>query len=137
MASDKKVTANRKNAKASTGPRSGAGKRRSSRNAVQHGLAVTIESDPGWQDGVEILAKVFCSTMGDPRDPVRCLEASRAAIDLLRIRQIRSNILRKLSANRGADDYYSDLNGVLAKLDRYERRAISRRKRAFSFADAR
>jgi hypothetical protein len=136
MATDNKVIANRKNAKASSGPRSSAGKRRSSRNAVRHGLAVAVESDPAWHDGVEILARILCLTLDDQRDPERCREAARAAIDLLRIRQIRTNILNKLRAKRGADDYHSDLNSVLAKLDRYERRTISRRKRALKFVDA-
>src|SRR5262249_6491735 len=38
MATEKQVAANRQNAKNSTGPRTEAGKRRSRRNAVRHGL---------------------------------------------------------------------------------------------------
>src|SRR5262245_18861999 len=38
MASEKQVAANRQNAKNSTGPRTEAGKRRSRRNALRHGL---------------------------------------------------------------------------------------------------
>ena len=38
MATDKQIAANRLNAKNSTGPRSDAGKRRSRRNAIRHGL---------------------------------------------------------------------------------------------------
>jgi hypothetical protein len=136
MASDNKVIANRKNAKASSGPRSTAGKRRSSRNAFRHGLAVAVESDPAWRDGVEVLTKMLCLTKDSQHNPGRCREAARAAIDLQRIRQIRTRVLNKLRGNRGAAEYHSDLNRVLAKLDRYERRAFSRRKRAFQSVDA-
>jgi len=38
MATEKQVAANRQNAKSSTGPRTEAGKRRSRRNAIRHGL---------------------------------------------------------------------------------------------------
>ena len=38
MATDKQIAANRLNAKNSTGPRTDAGKRRSRRNAIRHGL---------------------------------------------------------------------------------------------------
>lgn len=41
MTSPRKVAANRRNAKKSTGPRSAAGKRRSSGNARRHGLSAT------------------------------------------------------------------------------------------------
>ena len=136
MASDNRVIANRKNAKASSGPRSHAGKRRSSRNAVRHGLAVAIESDPAWHAGIEILTKILCLTKGNQPDHEHCREAARAVINLQRIRQVRTAIINKLRANRGAVDFHSDLNGVLAKLDRYERRASSRRKRAFKLVDS-
>jgi hypothetical protein len=49
MASDKQIAANRLNAQNSTGPRTGAGKHRSRRNAFRHGLAaesvVTVLED--------------------------------------------------------------------------------------------
>ena len=136
MASDNKVIANRKNAKASSGPRSHAGKRRSSRNAVRHGLAAAVESDPAWLDGIEILTKIICLTKGGQRDPEDCREAARAVIDLQRIRQIRTAVRNKLRANRCAVGYHSDLDDALVKLERYERRAIARRKRAFRLVDA-
>jgi hypothetical protein len=39
MAPDRQIAANRENAKRSTGPRSEAGKARSARNALKHGLS--------------------------------------------------------------------------------------------------
>ena len=44
MATRRQITANRKNAKRSTGPRTGAGKERSSTNSIRHGLLA--QSDP-------------------------------------------------------------------------------------------
>lgn len=50
MASDRQIAANRENAKRSTGPRSEAGKARSARNALKHGLSaeqvVMLGEDP-------------------------------------------------------------------------------------------
>lgn len=39
MATEKQIAANRANAKKSTGPKSAAGKERSSRNSIKHGLS--------------------------------------------------------------------------------------------------
>jgi hypothetical protein len=48
MTSDRKATSNRKNAQNSTGPRSELGRRHSRRNALRHGLAIAIGSDPSF-----------------------------------------------------------------------------------------
>ena len=44
MASERQIAANRRNARKSTGPRSGAGRKRASRNAYRHGLTLNITS---------------------------------------------------------------------------------------------
>ena len=44
MASERQIAANRRNARKSTGPRSGAGKKRASRNAYRYGLTLNITS---------------------------------------------------------------------------------------------
>ena len=44
MASDRQIAANRRNARKSTGPRSGAGKKRARRNAYRHGLTLSVTS---------------------------------------------------------------------------------------------
>ena len=46
MTSLKQIEANRRNAENSTGPRSEAGKQRSSRNAVRHGLTAETDIEP-------------------------------------------------------------------------------------------
>ena len=56
MTSERKATSNRKNAQNSTGPRSEFGRRHCSRNALRHGLAIAIGSDPSFSKDVEALA---------------------------------------------------------------------------------
>jgi hypothetical protein len=57
-------------------------------------------------------------------------EVAEAEIDLLRIRKIRALQLETYFANGASLDRLPELNDKLAKLDRYERRALSRRKNA-------
>jgi hypothetical protein len=56
MASEKQIAANRANAKRSTGPKTAAGKLRSSRNAFLHGLSGPLPSDPATSAKVDWIA---------------------------------------------------------------------------------
>ena len=107
MASEKQIAANRANAKRSTGPKTIAGKRRSSQNAYMHGLSRSL--------------------LGDPNRNKAGREAfALANLELLRVRQVRSALLEELIAG--------GLNAKtlwrLASLDRYERLAFTQRRRA-------
>src|SRR4051794_40026721 len=95
VTSTKQVLANRKNAKASSGPRSSGGKRRSSRNALRHGLAVDLESDPEWRDIIDALTKILLLERHG-RHPEYCREAARSVTELQRIRKVRSRVVSKL-----------------------------------------
>ena len=131
MVSDKRITANRKNAKASTGPKTAAGKRRSRINALNHGLAIAAGSDPSLQDDINALAKVVAASHGEQDTTELARRIAEAEIDLLRIRKVRSAVLNLRHRNvpaRGLSDV--ELNQRLERLERYERRAFSRRKRA-------
>jgi hypothetical protein len=130
MASERKIAANRRNAKKSTGPRSKAGREASRRNARRHGLAIAIETDPAFHRDIEELAKTL-SVSQDADEYAR--DAARAEFDLLRIRKIRASLFEALSleANDATSANLAEFNDKLAKLERYERRAFSRRKRAF------
>ena len=44
MGSDRQIAANRQNARRSTGPRTSPGKKRACKNALRHGLAVSLQS---------------------------------------------------------------------------------------------
>jgi hypothetical protein len=131
MTSERKIASNRNNAKKSTGPRSEAGRRHSRLNALRHGLAVAIGSQPSLNKDVEALAKALVGDGGPLTEFAR--EAAEAEIDLLRIRKIRASQLNAIAGNPNAPpEVYPELAENLAKLERYERRAYSRRKRALN-----
>ena len=62
----------------------------------------------------------------------RARRAARAEFELVRIRKVRAWLLERFSAaaNDATLGSLAELNDKLAKLERYERRAFSRRKRA-------
>jgi hypothetical protein len=57
MATDRQVASNRRNGALSRGPKTLAGKARSSRNAVKHGLSISITSDRASGREIEVLAR--------------------------------------------------------------------------------
>jgi hypothetical protein len=131
MTSDRKIESNRKNAQKSTGPRSEAGQRRSRRNALRHGLSVAIGSDPSFGDDVKRLAGALARGTSGPNIAEFAHQAAEAEIDLLRIRKLRALRFNAVLGNpKTRLDDLSEFNEELAKLERYERRAFSRRKRA-------
>jgi hypothetical protein len=129
MSTDRQIAANRNNAKRSTGPRSKAGREASRSNARRHGLAIDIGSDPVFNDDIEKLADALSSGTQNVRERAR--ETAEAQLELLRIRRFRAWLFETLyRAEAALPDGLAELNESLAKLERYERRAFSRRKRA-------
>jgi hypothetical protein len=129
ITSGRKIAANRKNAKKSTGPRSAAGRATSRHNARRHGLATGIGSDPAFRDDIEILAKLLAGGRENFGEFAR--EAAEAHLDLTRIRRIRAGLFARMRFFDAAST--EDLRALaeqFARLERYERRAFSRRKRA-------
>jgi hypothetical protein len=131
MTSERKIIANRNNGKKSTGPRSKAGRDASRRNALRHGLAIDIGTDPAFHEGIQELANVLSLSDGTQKVGEHAREAAEAQLDLLRIRRTRAWLFETLYFGQPvASDSLAKLNHELAKLERYERRAFSRRKRA-------
>jgi hypothetical protein len=131
MPSERKIAANRSNAKKSTGPRSKAGRQASRRNALRHGLAIDIRTDPAYHDDIEQLAKMMSRASGRQSVSDSARDAAEAVLDLSRIRKIRASLFETIYfADTAAPDRLTELNDKLAKLERYERRAFSRRNRA-------
>jgi len=131
MTGDRKAMSNRKNAQRSTGPRSDLGRLHSRRNALRHGLATAIGSDPSFHEDIDVLAVALTGGGGEQSLGEFARQAAEAEMDLLRIRKHRASRFNSVfgGSEPGPEDL-SQLNEELAKLERYERRAFSRRKRA-------
>jgi hypothetical protein len=128
MSSDQQIAANRSNAQKSTGPRSKAGREVSRRNARRHGLAIDIGADPAFHDDIEKLAKELSRFSGSHESSRLAAEAH---IDLSRIRKVRVWLFERFYlSDASLPDSLAELNQQLAKLERYEHGAVSRRNRA-------
>jgi hypothetical protein len=94
MTSDRKRAANRANARHSTGPRSTAGKSRAGKNALRHGLAVSISLDPDLRPEVNALAERIAA--GDEHLLHFATDIAEAQLDLQRVRQFRSELIASM-----------------------------------------
>ena len=135
MTSDRKIEANRRNALRSTGPRTAAGKARSSRNALWHGLAAAA-IDPTMPEDAVRVARAIVGRNADPLAFERALQIAHAELDLRQARSARLAVFDDYAAavvNSNAQTALSSIDKAikqLVALQRYERRARSRRKRA-------
>ena len=98
MASERQIAANRRNARKSTGPRSGAGRKRASRNAYRHGLTLSIVSIKEYAKQLETLARKIS---GDTTDEVKLAHArtiAQAELELARVRRAKVALIERASA---------------------------------------
>ena len=123
MATEKQIRANRENAKKSTGPKTAAGRARSSRNALRHGLSLPLTPNTEMAAKADLIRKSLVSEQGKPTRVVAAIEFAQAQLDFLRIRAVRGQMMAEL------DSVSDDLTQLrrLAALDRYEARALARR----------
>jgi hypothetical protein len=126
-----RARASRRNGRKSGGPKTPAGKAAAARNSRRHGLSLPLLADPRVAPDVDALARrITTSVVGSDDDP-RCHElacrVAEAQLDLVRVRTARLPFVAALD-----DDPASAAKTVpgLLRLDRYERRALSRRKLA-------
>jgi hypothetical protein len=185
MTSARKAKANRANAKASTGPRTKQGKSRTAKNALWHGLSLSVLADPTCVTEIENMARKIAGQNPTSENFELARRIAEAQIDLQRVRQAQLNLLtRFLSDPEYRPDKYfttskklisaiagllreqgpmallppelglavtdilhkpegsekfalilSDCMKRLIAMDRYERRALSRRKFALRAFD--
>jgi hypothetical protein len=138
MTSTRKLASNRINAGNSTGPRTRHGRARASRNAYKHGLSIDVMVDSQWVDGVQRLALTLVGEAADEQSRAQGLELAAALVELRRLRKYRVTLLNSELASAAGGDQKSNrvavathkVLPVLDRLERYERRAQSRRARA-------
>jgi hypothetical protein len=129
LATEKQIAANRANAKRSTGPKTAAGKLRSSRNSFRHGLSAPAIWDPAASAKMDLIAGDLASSKA-ARDPrTSAAEFAEAQMEVLRIRAIRNEQWASISQQEDEEFNPKDLKR-LAALDRYERYALTKRRKA-------
>src|SRR5215216_69996 len=97
MATERQIAANRRNAAKSTGPRTEAGKKRSSGNAYRHGMTSHERAIATDAEDIEELA---LKLVGENRTSI-ALEwartAAEAEVALLRVRRLRSAVIQEIT----------------------------------------
>ena len=126
MASEKQIAANRANAMRSTGPKTAAGRLKSSRNAFRHGLSGHQGFDAVTSAKIDAIAQTLASDKTSEDQIASAAAFARAQFEILRIRSIRTDMLEKIDLK---DCNPRELER-LAALDRHERYALTKRRRA-------
>jgi ABC transporter substrate binding protein len=93
LTSNRKIKANRANARASTGPKTARGRARAARNAFRHGLSLPVCSDPFLSEEVEALAREIAGPEANARIQELARRVAEAQIDLRRVRHARHQLL--------------------------------------------
>ena len=129
MASEKQIAANRANAQKSRGARSAGGRARASRNATRHGLAANFRKNPMAVCSIEVLTNLLREA-GLSEHKARL--AAVAEYEVKSVLTVRSKLVEQLrDAAEHAGDTFLDGLQKLQRIDRYEKRASSRRKQVF------
>jgi hypothetical protein len=131
MASEKQISANRANALKGHGPRSAGGKARSSRNAIQHGLAANIWKQASAVRSIEQLTQLF---RADGYSEQKSRLAAVAEYQTKAIRNVQCRIgeqILEAADGRGSEETLAKNLRRLQSIDRYEKRMSSLKRRLF------
>src|SRR5262245_66570534 len=103
MASERQIAANRRNARKSTGPRSGAGRKRASRNAYRHGLSLSITSTAAYAKHLDKLVREIAGGTEDTIVLERARAIAQAELDLARGRRAEAGLGEPFPRGAGRD----------------------------------
>jgi hypothetical protein len=98
VATERQIAANRRNAKKSTGPRSSAAKKRTSRNAYRHGLTLSLTSSAVLAKRLDALARKIAGNSKSEIILEHARAAAQAELDLARVRQVKIALIKNVSA---------------------------------------
>jgi len=156
MSSEKQIEANRRNAQKSKGPRTATGKACASRNSRKHALCTISRNNPLYAPRIEAIARAICSEATNAELWEQALTIAECTTLLACARAEGIALIERLLG--GPCVHFADTQGAgeaelgssrckpaplrdeleamslaardLDRLERYERRALSRRKRA-------
>jgi uncharacterized small protein (DUF1192 family) len=99
MRSAQKIQANRKNALASSGPKTANGRIRSARNPLRHALSLSVYSYPELSEEIATLAREIAGPAANAEIQELARHVAEAQIDLRRVRYARHQLLCDALAN--------------------------------------
>jgi hypothetical protein len=121
MASERQIAANRRNARKSTGPHSGAGKKRASRNAYRHGLTLNITSTAVFAKQLDNLVREIAGDTEDAMLLERARAIAQAELDLARVRRVKVALVERASAFGELDPPTLTVTQMIRLLNAFDR----------------
>lgn len=127
VASERKIAANRRNARKSTGPRSSVGKKRTSRNSYRHGLTARATLSAERTKRIERLARKIAGNGTDVIILECARDAAQAELDLAQIRRVKVALIERMLAfgELQAPQAFGSVNQVKHVLNAFDRGRVT------------
>ena len=121
MASERQIAANRRNARNSTGPHSGAGKKRASRNAYRHGLTLSITSTVAFAKQLDTLVRKIAGASNDAIVLERARAIAQADLELTQVRRAKVALIERGSEFGELDPPGPTVSQMIRLLNAFQR----------------